>query len=660
MASSVQLPRKDGKLDARWWLIEKPKKIEDNDVHLYVTAVVKFLRDRQSLRRKYDLLHARLYGNLRMQGFGISTYSQADGIEDDRITLNLIKNMTEAVTSRITQNLPKVTFTTSGESWTQQNRSKLLEQFTEGQMHRTEFGDKATMAFRSACIYGTGILKMYDADGEIRAEEVKPWMLTVDDAEAMEGKPRNLYEHRYVDKEILVELYANGDKDRAELIRECTLSSDEDGYGRDITADQLLLTEAWHLPAAKGSPGRHVICIGNCTLLDEEWDLDRFPHIIIRWTPAPAGYFGIGLAAELFGLHVEVQKLLRQIQQAHHLCGWPRIYVQRGSKIVKQHLTNEIGTIVEYDTVKPDQAAFPVVPSEIYGHLKFLIEQAYQIVGISQMAATSQKPPGVESGVALMNLQDVQTVRFAAVETIWSKLFTDAAYMFVWLAEKIGKERKDYYVSAIDRGYMTKIPWADARLAMDEFVIQTWATGSMPSTPAGKIEYLEKIAQMGELDPLELMARLRDPDVDAIVKQKTAPRDYINKSLEKMIRNGKVISPEPNDDLEYGVKRANQEYNRLRLLDDVPAKALETIDVYIQQASKLLGWAAQPPEDVPPGADPMMAADPMAGGPAPEMLSPDMMAPPPAEGGPLPPEMAPPPMDPSLDPMAMPPAPPPM
>lgn len=249
-----------------------------------------------------------------------------------------------------------------------------------------------------------------------------------------------------------------------------------------------------------------------------------------------------------------------------------------------------------------------------------------------------------------MNLQDVQTVRFAAVETIWSSLFTKAAYLMVWLAEQIGKDREDYYVSAIDHGFMKKIPWKDARLALDEFVIQTWATSSMPSTPSGKLEYIEKIAGMGQLDPLELMVRLRDPDLDAAIKQKTAPRDCVNRNIEYMIRTGKAITPEPNDDLEYAVARANQEYNRLRLLDDVPQDRLDLLDEYMQLASKLLGWTIPAPD---PNAPPTGGAPP--GAPPPEMMPPANMAPPPAEGA-LPPDMAaPPPMEPPMDPMAAPP-----
>lgn len=641
-----------GRKNAMWWRVESDDVGQQDQVHTSVVALIRHLKDRQKQRRSFDLLHARLYANLAKLGFGNNQFTQTTGIEDERISLNVVNNMIESVVSRICQSPPKVSFLTSGESYTLQNRASLLEQFVEGQQHRTKLNQRATMAFRNSCIYGTGAMKIMSRDDDIAWEVVPPWQLTVDDGECINGEPRNLYQSTYMDREYVIEWMGDGpDGELTSLLRETALNSDdEDGYGRDTTCDQIVVHEAWHLSPKKGTPGRHVICVNNATLVDEEWEWDFFPFVFIRWNPAPVGFFGMGLASQLIGIQSEVNKLLRQIQNAHQLCGWPRVYVQRGSKIMKSHLVNEIGAVIEYDTTPPSQAAPPVVPAEIYNHLRFLLDQAYQSVGVSQLAATSQKPTGVESGIALQTLQDVATVRFAAVENLWLEMFRDCAYLMVWMAEQIGKGSEDYSVTAVMGDQTKSIPWRDARMALDEFVIQMWPSNALPSTPAGRIDMFEKVAAMGQFDPIELLAGIRSPDIHAAISLKLAARRVVDKQIEHIATGGDLLlaTPEPELDLAYAITRATQTYCKLRLVPDTPVRVLRNLDIYVTTAKSVLDGATEP---VPPELSGEPPPPPPVEAMPPELPPGPDMPPIPPDGGPVPPDTpAPPGMPPPVPP----------
>lgn len=641
----MTIPYGRGANDARWWLTDngydeepttEPEAPDDgvgvSNVHKHLVSLVTFLRRRQTMRRQYDLFHARVYGNLRYLGFGLNSYAQLDNVEDERITMNVTENMISAVVSRITKNKPKATVIPTGGMWTMHNRAKNLEKFINGQWYKNGFRRLAVDAFRDACIYGTGALKIYGQGAEVKAERVPPWLLIVDDSECLLGDPRNLYEIRYLDKSLVKAVFAKGDKEIEERIESCKLQADDlDGFGYDSTADQCVVYEAWHLPSSPDAgDGRHVICIDNCTLVDEVWELPRFPFVFCRWSKAPVGFFGIGLTARLTGLQAEINKLLRQIQQAHHLCAWPRVFVPRGSKVLKSQLTNMIGAVIEHDGAPPTQASFPVIPQEVYNHLQFLIKSAYEQAGISQLTATSGKPAGIESGIAMMTLQDVQSDRFTEIATGWDMLFQDSAELHVEWARIQAKKGSDMTVLAIGGKEAEVINWEDACMEMHEYALQITPTSELPNTPGGRLEWAERMSQAGQLQGDEAFQIINIPDLETLRAYRMADKDIIDKVLEKIYDTGIFISPEPNDNLQYGLTKATQTYH-LAQLHNAPEAVLKSLRTYMLRCTELLNPPAPPPGPAAPGP-----AGPEGAPPA------DGMAPPPPPGMEMGPPGAPP------------------
>ena len=609
----------------RWWLAEKEDAPTDqSQVHSRVTALCQYLRNKQDLRTQHYLLYGRIYSNLRFLGYGPNSYSQTAGIEDSQITLNVSQNMCDSVVSRISKNKPKATVTTSGADFGLQRRAKNLEGFLGGLFYKTEFRKKAVGALRDACIFGTGVLKPYvNEDNEIEVERVPPRAIVVDDTEAFEGHPRNLLERRYVDRQVVIETFARNkdgslNEDIADIIKRCRHEVEGlDTFTVDNSSDQILVTEGWHLPSGKHSKdGRRVIVIANCTLVDEPYEHMTFPHLFVRFGEMQGGFFGQGLVARLIGVQREINKLLRQIQQAHQLCAWPRIFVKRGSKVVKAHLNNEIGGIVEYDDVPPQQASFPVVPQEVYNHLKFLIQQAYEISGISQLEATSQKPAGVESGIALRTLQDVQSVRFTELGEAWEELHADAAKAFIRLCAEISKHDSSFAMAALNRDELGHYTWADAEMDEEDYQLQIFPTSSLPDEPAGKLQWVEDLSRAGNIDPEDAFDLIDFPDTKQYSRRRRAGRDVIDRSLERILYEGEYTSPEPFDNLTYALRRAQETYDIGRL-QQAPPENLDLLQRYMlaaqallsnsQQAGQMQGApppAAPPPPGPPPGAPP--------------------------------------------------------
>ncbi len=159
-----------------------------------------------------------------------------------------------------------------------------------------------------------------------------PGELFVDHVDGFYGQPRNFYQRKFIDRQVLMRLFP----DFSDEIRQASRTTDNIDYANTTLVDQIEVLEAWHLPSGEGATdGRHVICISNATLLDEPWEKGSFPFVFVRWTDPMLGFWGEGVCADIQGMQVEINKLLMKIQRAFHLMSVPRIYVENGSKIRK-------------------------------------------------------------------------------------------------------------------------------------------------------------------------------------------------------------------------------------------------------------------------------------------------------------------------------------
>lgn len=600
--------------DARWW------KLENEDPYKAVERVVGMIRQRQNERREMDLRHARLYGNLPLIGVGTQAITRPSTLGGPRLALNVVKNMTGAVVAKIAKNKPKPTFLTSAGDYDQQKRAKQLEKFIEGQFYEAQLYDLGPDIFRDACIFGTGVLKIYATEGDIEVERVFPWEIIVDDGEAQYGTPRCLYQRKYVDRLVLAELYP----EQADKIKDASCDTEDYEIGRDVTADQVLVTEAWHLPSGpKAKDGRHVIAIENATLLDEKYTDSYFPFVFLRWSKAPAGFWGVGLAEELTGIQLEINKLLREIQQAHHLLGKAHWMVDNASKIISAHLDNDVGSIIRYSGGLAPQVYTPqAVSADVYQHLWNLYEKAYEITGISPLSAQSQKPAGLNSGKAMQVYDDIETERFMIVGREYEKFFMDAAKQIIDRARDLAKG-SGFTVKARAKQFIEKIDWKDVDLKEDEYAMQVFPTSALADEPAQRMAQVQELANAGWIDPGDAKRLLDFPDLQQESNFANASYDLTMEMIQKMIDKGEYMSPEPFMNLEDSIKRTQLAYLRAKL-DGVPEERLELLRRFMMDANDILN---PPPPPVDPNAPQPMPPGPPGMPPGPPM-DPSMMPPP--------------------------------
>jgi hypothetical protein len=284
------------------------------------------------------------------------------------------------------------------------------------------------------------------------------------------------------------------------------------------------------------------------------------------------------------------------------------VFVEDGSKVVKAHLNNEVGTIVTYRGTKPQYEVAPCVPVEMYQQLERLITFAYQDEGISELMAASQKPAGLNSGESIRRYDDIQSDRFNSLMQRYIQAHVDLAYLVLDKAIDIAERDGKYATVYPDKDGTREINLPEIKKLKDNpYVIQCFDESSLPKEPAGRQAAIVERVQSGLYTPEEGRRLMGDPDLAQEDNLLNAADERILMQLDDIVEHGKYSPPDPLTNLQKAIERAVQYYNRY-----VPAKLEESkadlILKYKTQAETLIQAATTPP----PGAQPITPqANPM-------------------------------------------------
>lgn len=604
--------------DLRWWL-------DGDRKHEAIWDIVTRIRRQQEYRRLNDLLHASLYGNAPLIGFGPNTYGRPTAGAHVRLSLNVVKNCTAAVVSKIAaKNKVKPTFLTSDGDASLQRKARGLEKFVAGAFYKTKFYRKQVPVFRDGCIFGDGFLKIYPNAKltDLVADRVPEWEVHVDDAEGYYGEPRCLYHRKYYDKTVAKTIFPEA----ADDIERAQGDPEEIQGSPDVLSEYIPIIEAYHLPSEPGADdGRVTWCIQNVTLRDEAWTWDRFPFAHFRWAEDPAGFFGTGLAYELAGIQAEVNDLLQYIQEAHRTIRgfWA---VERNSRVIDTHINDDLMKIIRFAGQAPTYIAPTAINPEIYQHLWNLYAKAYEICGISQLSAASQKPAGLNSGAALRAYEDTQTERFLEVGTRLEEFTLDAAELVLEGGREIARSKGSFKVNAREKDFIEEVDLAKVDMDRDAYELQVFPTSMLPSTPAGRIAFTQDMINSKMMSPEDGFDLIGFPDTDKYAARVRAPRELLERNIAAILERGEEVGPEPLDDHKLAIKEIPRALAQARNRG-VEESRLETLRRYIVLSVRLdrLGLDAIAPPEAPPapppgGAPPGAPPGPMpppGGAPAP-------------------------------------------
>ena len=599
--STVTFKTKDAGAEAkgmfRWWEAGDAKAL-----CAQILTSAAYLKESQSYRQRQIALYARLYGNMSLFNFVGTNVAKLDtqtGIPADRPTFNLVQSCVDTLVSRISQSRPAPVFLTEAGDYKERRLAKQLNNFVLGEFYQTKAYEKAAIAIRDACVTGMGILKIYESeDAKVALDRILGTELLVDPNDGMYGEPRQLFQMKLVDRDVLK---AMSPKYKSIIEEAATAYPDNSVDSSKTVADQVMIVEAWHLPSGKtAKDGRHVIACSAGILLDEQYTKEKFPFVFISYSPKLLGFWSQGLAEQLMGTQLEINSLLYTISRAIKLVGVPRVFVEAGSKVTKASFNNDVGAIIEYRGIKPSYEVAPAVPQELYAQLQRLIEYGYQQSGVSALQASSQKPAGLNSGEAIRSYDDISTDRLAAFARRYDNLFIDLAYAITDLAKDIADRDGSYQTVYPNKNGTKQIDLPEMSLIQDPFVIQCFNQSSLPKDPAGRMQKVTEMIQAGMIDIKEGRRLLDFPDLGQMEQLENASEERIFQILDSIVEEGKYTPPDVFMDLSLAAKLATQYYN-LYASAKLEEDRSQMLRDFFSQVQTLV-QAAQPPVMAPPAA----------------------------------------------------------
>lgn len=527
----------------KWWQAQ-----DDKTLIAQVLSTTEFLKRTNANRIRQASVFSRLFSGKPLYNF-LSSNSSLDSSNQlpiGRPTANVVYSCTDTLVSRISQDRPKPTFLTDGGNYRERKLAEQANAFIQGEFFRTKAYDHMALQLRDACVLGNGFLKVFPEHEKVCVDRVLETELLTDFNDAYYGQPRQLIQIKLVDRSVIAAMFP----EKMDIIAGAVTGNvDSTPRSVETVSDQFIISEAWHLPSSdKADDGRHVMVCSEGVILDEKWQKDCYPFVKFGYNPNMVGFFSQGLAEILMPTQMEIYRMLIVASQAIELMGVPRIYITELSKIMETSFNNRIGTIIKGQGPPPEFLNAQSNSPEIYQWIIWLIQNAYQMSGISSMSAAGQKPQGLNSGEAIRSFDDIQTDRFAAIARRYQNIPTELAYLMIDCAADIAKETGSYLTVYPGKDGTREIDFKDIAKIKDTAVIQCFEESSLPKDPAGRRATLSEMLAAGEISQQEFRRLSNFPDLEQSDRLAAALENRILHALDEIIENGeknfKDIAPD--------------------------------------------------------------------------------------------------------------------
>lgn len=582
----------------QWWFAQN-----DQDLCEQTISTGNFLQKTQQYRIRGASIFSRIYSGKGLMNYALNSkiLDTSNQLPVRRPTMNVTQSCIDTLVSRLTQSKPKPTFLTDNGNYKERNLSKQLNSFVGGELYRSKAYDLGAMALRDCCIFGDGLIKVFEKDDKVALERTLATEVFTDKDDSWYGSPRQMVQFKLSDRNVTASMFPDA---KIDIDKANKAFVDGSGESSETVSDQIILVEAWHLPSSKGAKdGRHVIVCSAGVVLDEPWEKEAFPFVKISYNPHAVGWFSQGLVEMLMGTQLGIDALLRTISESINLLGVPVIWIDELSKILETSFNNRVGTIGKYRGTLPTYMTPNCNAPELYTHLQWLIQSCYQIAGISSLSSGGVKPPGLNSGEAQRVFLDTQDDRFAALEKRYDSLYIDLAYLITDKAKDIAEREGSYTTVYPNKDGTREVDLPKAAILKDSYVIQCYDESSLPSDPAGRYARLSEMLASGEITLQEFRRLSGFPDLQQSDKLASALEERILKMLDDIVDTGKVPEVDPFllDPTNMAVTIATQ-YINMYAVAALEESKMDKIRNFIIQMQNLTQQALPPPP-----------AEPMAG-----------------------------------------------
>ena len=423
----------------------------------------------------------------------VGLYNIEESIETDTTltpSLNVIKSCIDTLTSKIAQSKVRPFFNCINGTFKDINVCKNAQQYFDQYFDIEEVNKKVSMAFRDACVFDHGVL---DVDAETKSiTKALPWQVFVRPAELTYNNITRAY---YCQKDYPVSMLP-------ERFRKKVL---------DKNPQQEYVTYGIYYDTVDQCKAVYITELDFVDI--EKYEGNRVPFVFLWYNNPIHGGSSVSVVDMLYGIQTEINILMSKVKDASQLTPANTIFLPDDATIKSSQLNNRIGNIITYRATS-DMTSSPVtiatppfIDAEYLELINNLKETAYEMVGISQLSAQSKKPSGLNSGIALQTVEDVESERF-------EEQLNQVIRCYVEIAKTCLRVFPKDETILPDTPNRLDVKWRDIVEEEKKMQIQFSAADSLSKDPSTKLQQLQQLAQVGVI-PQERIAQFMElPDLE--------------------------------------------------------------------------------------------------------------------------------------------------
>lgn len=429
-----------------------------------------------------------------------------NGESTNNVNENVIRSCIDTLTSKIACQKVRPFFNSVNGSWKDFELCTQAQQFFDVLFDEYNVNDIVTLAFKDACIFERGMIYVSNAG----IERMLPWTVHTNPAEDSYNRNTELlWECKKYPKALLP-------------------------FDIKTSQDLVTYTRYWNTKEKV-----FYTWIPEANYNQVETYEKELPFVQIYYNKPLFGSSSSSVVDVLFGIQDQIDNLIRTCAIAAKR-NMPKTYwVPEGTDVKAGSLNNEVGQVIPYRPI-PGASGVPVICDEqriIDPQYRDLIDKykqdAYELVGISQLSATSQKPQGLNSGIALSTMENIESDRFETQLNQVIRCYVDLAKKCINILDA-----KELILPQEKTRVM--LNWDDLIGAAKSFNIQFSAAESLSKDPSTKLQQLQSLAQAGIIPQSHIAKYLELPDIESAYNITTNALNAVMSLIKETIEGNEV------------------------------------------------------------------------------------------------------------------------
>ena len=447
--------------------------IIDNNVYKYQYMIARYLND-----PSFELRAANEYDYFNT-GFAFPQ----NGDLRQPANVNVIKSAIDTLVSKISNQKCRPYFSSINGTYKTKQVVRQVQQFFDFVFDKEDVNKKVSHIFRDACIMRNGYVFLNPFCYKLQV--LPPWTVGMQHTEVGYGSPTDmLIKYNNYPTTLLEDDSSYENKDYVQF---CIYIS-------------LKFKKAFQI-------------INNKITKEVDYGSEVLPYVVVHYCDPVFGNKSTSIVEELDGCQTQIDMINQKIAAASELTPANSVYVLEGSSLSAEKLSSATGEVYQLK-LPPGMNSLPiqtVTPAPFdpvwQALLDYYTKTAYEIIGLSQLSATGKKPAGVDSGVALSTLEDVESDRFETQLNAFIAAYTDIAKMYINCLPK------DTDILPISEN-TSSIKWKDLLKEQGLFKVQYSAATFLSKQPSEKIKQISQMSQSGLIGVEKVADLLDNPDLE--------------------------------------------------------------------------------------------------------------------------------------------------